>query len=113
LTAAWTYAGQGAGELVGAAVSGAGDVNGDGVDDLLVGAYGVPDNGDPRVGEAYMFLGVNSGLPTAAPNWQAGGEHANSRFGVSVSAAGDVNGDGYGDVVIGADGFSSNYSDTT
>lgn len=80
------------GALLGAAVDRAGDVNGDGHDDLLVGA--------PGLELARLYLGGIDGLDAAAIELvsPAGGD----RFGASVAGLGDVDGDGYDDVVVGA-----------
>lgn len=80
----------------------AGDVNGDGFSDILAGAS---TNGDslPGAGRAYIFIG--RAHPTAsisAPTFKLTGGGASSRFGTSVSASGDLNRDGFADVVVGA-----------
>jgi hypothetical protein len=75
------------------------DVNGDGYTDLLVGA---PGGARPRV---LLYLGGPTGLDTAW-TWQLESDPY-SRFGASVSSAGDVNGDGFDDVVIGAPSASA------
>ncbi|MFK5956433.1 MAG: FG-GAP-like repeat-containing protein [Planctomycetota bacterium] len=75
----------------GASVSAAGDVNGDGFDDVIVGATGTGS------GSAYVYSGANGSLL-----YQWNGQSANDRFGYSVSGAGDVNGDGFADLVVGA-----------
>jgi hypothetical protein len=54
-------------------------------------------------GKAYLYLGDSSGL-SPVPAWSATGEANNDHFGFSVASAGDVNGDGYADVVVGAYG---------
>ena len=86
-------------DLFGSSVSGAGDINGDGFDDVIVGAIEADECGLYNVGAAYVFYGS----PTAdeAPDLALVGESARSRFGSSVSGAGDVNGDGFDDVIVG------------
>src|SRR5439155_1653762 len=88
-------------------VAGAGDVNRDGFGDVIVGAHLYDsDGGVADMGKAYVFLGSTTGLTTGSA-WQMLGANAvNGMFGISVSRAGDVNGDGFGDVVVGEDGFS-------
>jgi signal transduction histidine kinase len=83
-------------------VEGVGDVNHDGLDDFVVGAtyYSAP--GHPgRTGGAFLFLGRTNG-PQLTPDWQMVGEEPNSSTGFAVAAAGDVNGDGFADVLVGA-----------
>ncbi len=93
----------------GRSVSTAGDVNGDGVGDIIIGApYATP--GSNRAGETYVILGssspFSSGLDLSNLNGSNGfvinGIDSNDNSGRSVSAAGDVNGDGVGDIIIGA-----------
>ena len=83
-----------AGSAFGTSVASAGDVNGDGYADVIVGA---PANGN---GTAHIHLGGPSGLSTSAAHVLAGG----LQFGASVAPAGDVNTDGYADVIVGAPG---------
>lgn len=99
---AWSADGESAGDNFGIAVAGAGDVNGDGYSDIVVGAAGYSN----VQGKAYVFYGSASGIAGtgASPAWSAEGQIAGDYFGVSVAAAGDVNGDGYGDIVVGASG---------
>ena len=78
----------------------AGDVNGDGYADVIVGAAHY-DNGQTDEGRAFVYHGAATGLGTAAA-WTAEGNQASAVFGVSVGTAGDVNGDGYADVIVGA-----------
>lgn len=87
----------------GNAVAAAGDVNGDGYGDVLVGAW-VSNQGEQNEGRAYLYLGAASGLSTT-PNWAFQSDQEQAYFGRSVASAGDINGDGYDDVVVGADGF--------
>jgi len=100
----------------GSSVSGAGDVNGDGFDDLIVGA---PDTDKQPTsasnGTAYVVFGKASGFAATLnvftldgfSGYQLTGEAIESsmRTGASVSGAGDVNGDGFDDVIVGAPGF--------
>ncbi|MDO9021761.1 MAG: VCBS repeat-containing protein [Deltaproteobacteria bacterium] len=80
------------------------DVNGDGYDDVAVGAYTADPGGRADAGTASVFHGSATG-PGATAAWVHGGVTAGDRFGVSVSSAGDVNGDGYGDLIVGATGL--------
>ena len=81
-------------------MAGAGDVNGDGF--AIVGARFF-DNGQSGEGAAFVYLGGAAGLATP-PAWQAESDQAN--FGRSVAGAGDVNGDGFADV-LGAPQFDN------
>ena len=95
----------------GASVSAAGDVNGDGCSDVIIGA---PDYANPNLQEGMVFVwhgsspnGLNNGVNGTPVNadWSAESNNGYAQFGTSVSSAGDVNGDGYSDVIIGADGY--------
>jgi hypothetical protein len=102
ITADWTVTGQGASDRLGNAVTGAGDVNGDGYADVIVAAYGFPTTTSATYrGKVYAYHGASTGLSTTDA-WTASGENDGDRFGVSVAGVGDVNGDGYGDVLVGA-----------
>ncbi|MBK8552539.1 MAG: FG-GAP repeat protein [Ignavibacteria bacterium] len=96
-----TLTGEAAGIYFGYSVSGAGDVNGDGFSDVIVGA----DVYNSNTGRAYLYYGGAS-MNNVADGVMTG-ESANSYFGISVSTAGDVNGDGYSDWIVGAKGYSS------
>ncbi|HZJ17758.1 MAG TPA: integrin alpha, partial [Chthoniobacteraceae bacterium] len=93
----------------GASVKGAGDVNGDGFDDLVIGAYD-SDEGGPNRGAAYVVFGKAGGfapvLSTAALDGTNGftilGAADGDNAAFSASGAGDVNGDGFADLIIGA-----------
>ncbi|MEK6790012.1 MAG: integrin alpha, partial [Pseudomonadota bacterium] len=106
-----------AGDLSGDSVSSAGDVNGDGFDDLIVGATGADANGNSNPGASYVVFGAPSvgtagTLNLSALNGLNGfrllGAAANDISGTSVSSAGDVNGDGFDDLIVGASGANAN-----
>jgi hypothetical protein len=97
--AAWTSEGKG-GTNYGESIGSAGDVNGDGYFDVVVGAPRFS-NGEENEGAVFVYYGSPSGLDTN-PSWIMEGNQANAFFGASVSTAGDVNKDGYADVVVGA-----------
>lgn len=84
----------------GYAVSGAGDIDGDGYDDIIVGSPHY-DNGQSEEGVAFIFPGTPTGI-SPIPSAMLEADQADAGFGTSVSAAGDVNGDGLGDIIIGA-----------
>ncbi len=86
----------------GGSVASAGDVNGDGYADLVVGAWTVSGG----TGRAHVYLGGPTGLSSTPATSLTGVTGINSYFGTSVASAGDVNCDGYADVVVGAWGVS-------
>ncbi|MFZ0548704.1 MAG: integrin alpha [Candidatus Promineifilaceae bacterium] len=96
----WTAEGNQAQAQFGYSVGTAGDVNNDGYSDIIVGAP-YYDNGQVDEGQAFVYYGSAAGLSTT-PDWTADSDRANAEFGYSVSTAGDVNHDGYSDVIIGA-----------
>jgi len=98
LPAVWTRMGTTAQELFGDCSGRAGDVDGDGLEDVVVGAYGFQESR----GAAHLFLGSRETGLSKDPVWTALGEAPGDWFGYSVASAGDVNGDGRPDVVIGA-----------
>ena len=105
-TASWTSSGDNeASDLFGNSVVGGLDVNGDGYDDVVVGAY-FHDTNASNEGKAYLYLGSASGLSSGAPGqeiWSSSGDDvALAYFGGTVAAAGDVNGNGYSDFLVGA-----------
>jgi FG-GAP-like repeat len=83
----------------GVSVGTAGDVNGDAHDDVIVGAQ-LYDNGQSAEGRAFVYMGSRTGLSRSA-GWTAESNQVQAFFGISVGTAGDVNGDGYDDVVVG------------
>jgi FG-GAP repeat/FlgD Ig-like domain len=98
-TADLTLLGAHAGDNFGSAVSTAGDVNGDGYSDLIVGAFANAAQGFSS-GRAYVYYGGTAPDPFAALTLTAA--TAGEDFGFAVSGAGDVNGDGFADVIVGA-----------
>ena len=104
-TATWTKASNQEGALFGFSVSSAGDVNGDGYGDVIVGSP-YWDGGQAFEGQAWVYLGWYNGLQTS-PDWYEQLDAENIQFGFSVSGAGDVNGDGYDDVIVGAPFYDS------
>src|SRR5262245_17016917 len=101
----WEFAGTQAGGLAGTCVAPAGDVNGDGYADILVGAPLFNTAGGSDAGRVYVFFGSSSG-PALSPSQTFDGTGANSHFGFSVATAGDIDADGFADVLIGAPGMA-------
>ena len=100
--------GASAGDESGISVSSAGDVNGDGFDDLIIGAYGDDPNGSSS-GASFVVFGKTDGSAVELSDVEDGtggfvisGVSALDRSGNSVSSAGDVNGDGFDDLIVGA-----------
>jgi len=83
---------------LGCSVAGVGDVNGDGYDDVVVGAD-CYDAGEDNEGAAFLYLGSSNGLSTTYA-WMGQGNMTYAYYGEHVAPAGDVNGDGYDDVVV-------------
>src|SRR5262249_41994256 len=108
-TPAWTAEGNQAGAGFGVSISTAGDVNGDGFADVIIGAPHAS-NGEQSEGRVYVYLGSASGLSTT-PVAIRESNQANAWFGFSVATAFDVDGDGYDDVIVGAPYFDGQYPD--
>ncbi len=98
-----------AGATMGRSVASAGDVNGDGYSDVIVGAY-LFDNGQTDEGAAFVFHGSATGISTSIAT-QLESNQANAQMGISVASAGDVNGDGYSDVIVGANKYDNGQTD--
>lgn len=94
----------------GGSVSAAGDFNGDGIDDLIIGAAFANPEGSDNAGISYVIYGSNNPIPTPfnlsniddQTGLRLNGITAQDNSGVSVSSAGDINKDGIDDIIIGA-----------
>lgn len=129
-TPALVFRGEAAGSLFGMSVASLGDVNGDEYPDIAVGAYQMSVRTEcggvaqqvPFVGRVYVFFGgpreqmdnradvVLTGETTEIPEDPSSACRPGDEFGLSVAGAGDVNGDGYGDIAVGARGFDGSLS---
>jgi hypothetical protein len=99
-----TFVGASANDNAGFSVAPASDMNGDGVADLIVGAPSNDSNGE-NAGAAYVFYGggsLNETVSSSEANVTVHGERPGDRLGWSVGSAGDVDCDGYADVIVGA-----------
>jgi hypothetical protein len=106
LTSDWSWEGPQSGGLAGVSVAGAGDLNGDGVDDLAVGASHA-DIGVPDEGLLFVFPGLLGTEPSAQPGRVISLGGLLAQFGSSIASAGDANGDGFDDLLVGGWNFSS------
>ncbi len=106
----WTADGGPGAELYGASVAAAGDVNGDGYGDVIVGAPGFSDTDDDE-GAAYVYQGGATGLYGTDPAWTTDSNQAGAELGAAVAGVGDVNGDGFSDVGAGVPGWDGGQVD--
>lgn len=97
----------------GISVASAGDINGDGYSDVIIGAYGYDDGANIDEGGAFIYYGTSTGLSSSPDSTPDDADQIGANFGVSVASAGDVNGDGYSDIIIGAWSFDdgSNFNE--
>ena len=105
----FTITGVALGDGAGGAVSTVGDINDDGIDDFIVGASGADPASGIDAGQSYVIYGKAGGLSdidlaslTASQGFKISGGAAGDAAGNSVSDAGDVNGDGIADLIVGA-----------
>ncbi|RYF88293.1 MAG: hypothetical protein EON95_20545, partial [Caulobacteraceae bacterium] len=100
--------------FAGYSVSAAGDFNGDGIADLIISANGTDTAAGAATGVAYVVFGTGSPLPATlnlgaldgTNGFRINGAAAGDQFSKSVSGGGDINGDGFADIIVGA-----NYAD--
>ena len=100
----------------GNSVSSAGDVNGDGIADIIIGALRASPNGNYVAGQSYVIFGNKAGFASSLDlsslnginGFTINGINVGDESGNSVSSAGDINGDGIADIIIGASGALSN-----
>ncbi|MBC8046187.1 MAG: FG-GAP repeat protein [Fimbriimonadaceae bacterium] len=109
LTPAWNYLSDNDGAQLGYSVSILGDINGDGYDDIAVGAP-YYDLGSMNEGIIHIFLGSASG-PGATPAYTFDVDQGEAHLGINVTGAGDVNGDGYDDILFGIPDYDVSCTD--
>jgi len=102
----WTAESDQAYAFFGTMVNAAGDVNGDGYDDIMVGAwlYDVP--GFSASGRAYLYYGSANG-PSTTADWITDGNNGSMYYGESLASAGDVNNDGFDDIIVGGVNYTN------
>ncbi len=104
-TPGWTAESNQANAFFGNSVSSVGDVNKDGFADVVIGAP-FYDDGETNEGAIFVYLGSANGL-SKDPSWYAEGDQVNAYFGKAVAGAGDVNHDGFSDIIVGAPNFDN------
>jgi hypothetical protein len=110
-TADWSVNGGQAGGRLGRSAASAGDVNGDGWDDLIVGAPFHDGAAGSDVGRVVVYHGSESG-PSSEPDWEVVGTQQGARLGWQVGSAGDIDGDGWDDVIIGEPLYDGAFADS-
>ncbi|WP_204153456.1 integrin alpha, partial [Leptolyngbya sp. CCY15150] len=107
-----------ANDYSGRSVSSAGDINGDGIDDLIISAPGADPNSSDSGSSYVVFGGGDFSIPlnlstlNGSNGFRLDGVSINDASGRSVSSAGDINGDGVDDLIIGAPFADSNGFDS-
>ena len=99
---AWTGESNQADANFGNSVATAGDINGDGFADIIIGANRY-DEGQSNVGKIYVYMGASNGLSNY-PDWSYSGNIMDGNMGIAVASAGDINGDGFSEIIIGSMG---------
>ncbi|MBD2461131.1 DUF4347 domain-containing protein [Oscillatoria sp. FACHB-1407] len=102
-----TFTGLASGDFTGGSVANAGDINGDGIDDLVIGARGANPNGRADSGSAYVVFGTTNGFPALSTlngtnGFRIDGIAASDGLGNAVKSAGDIDNDGIDDLILGA-----------
>ncbi|PVE04972.1 Ig-like domain-containing protein, partial [Limnohabitans sp. Rim28] len=110
-TGGFAIQGEANGDNAGYSVSSAGDINGDGLADVLIGAFLADSSSQSNIGTSYVVYGRANDTLVQLSAVAAGtggfailGESGGGQSGHSVSAAGDINGDGFADLLVGAPG---------
>ena len=98
-----------AGEHFGFSIISAGDVNGDGFYDVLIGAP-FASNGQANEGRVYLYYGTSTG-PSGQPGWIGESNQAGALYGYAIAAVWDVDADGYDDIAVGAPLYDNNHTD--
>ena len=108
VSAVATFSGEVVGDSAGRAVDGGGDVDGDGYDDVWIGASG-QDSGSTDAGAVYLvYAPISGSFSLVGADVKVTGGASGDAFGYTMDMAGDVNGDGHADIVVGASGADPN-----